>query len=765
MTTGGLVALQGGLPERPTGWEQLLRASVRPEFQVEVYLPEPGDPVLFGPTCAVAGCDARGLQRATGIRGYFCQAHAVMWRRDGAPPQAEWVRDGARDLRRARPATACTAVGCRRSAHAQGLCQPHYGHWRRAGRPALEAFIVDAPATRTGAAGCRVPGCAFPAVVGKELCDAHHKSFRWLSWHRGVGLEQYLAHLKDGRERGRPRFDLRVVGPIVALELGYALQCRKDTRGAAITPLIFGQVVRWLRERPVDSLLIGSDAAWARAAEERFAAGGRANPLAWVRYCRRVLARLRDERHEGEVWDWDTWPTDRVDVDGRYAHQKTRRIYFADIQPDWLRELAKRWARWRITTATKSPGSVAVSTSSLRTFTSWLADHDALPASPAEITRALLEDYRAHVHTLPVSPARRGGHLTALKVFLDDVRLHDWAPGLPANATYYRGEIPNVRNSLPRFVDEFVMGQLERDETLDRLPDLTTRTAVVILMETGLRSVDCLRLPFDPVTTDEAGAPYLRFYNHKLSREAIIPVSDRLVVQIRAQQQDLHERFPTPPPVLLPALRQNPDGQRPFLWSALNNRLRRWLADCDVRDAAGRPVRVTAHQFRHTVGTRMINNEVSLEIVQRMLDHGSPEMTARYATIKDQTLRREWERFQQRINIRGELIPLPDGAAMSDAAWALENLARAKQTLPNGYCGLPLQQTCPHPNACLTCDSFLTTAEFLPAHRDQLTRTEQLIAQAHADGRQRLVEMNEPVRLNLIRIIDGLESLEADDAS
>jgi hypothetical protein len=138
-------------------------------------------------------------------------------------------------------------------------------------------------------------------------------------------------------------------------------------------------------------------------------------------------------------------------------------------------------------------------------------------------------------------------------------------------------------------------------------------------------------------------------------------------------------------------------------------------------------------------------------------------MTARYATIKDQTLRREWERFQQRINVQGELIPLPQAEGMSDAAWALENLARAKQTLANGYCGLPLQQSCPHPNACLTCDSFLTTAEFLPAHRDQLTRTERLIAQAEADGRRRLVDMNEPVRLNLVRIIEGLEVLEDGD--
>jgi hypothetical protein len=167
------------------------------------------------------------------------------------------------------------------------------------------------------------------------------------------------------------------------------------------------------------------------------------------------------------------------------------------------------------------------------------------------------------------------------------------------------------------------------------------------------------------------------------------------------------------------------------------------------------------HQFRHTIGTRMINNDVPLPAIQRMLDHDSPEMTLRYARIKDQTLRREWEAYQQRITIRGEVIHLHPDGPLSDAAWALENLARAKQTLPNGYCGLPLQQTCPHPNACLTCDNFLTTVEFLPAHREQLARTEQLIASAQASGAQRLVEINEPVRINLIRIIEGLDTLPA----
>ncbi|MDQ3722904.1 MAG: hypothetical protein M3376_07535, partial [Actinomycetota bacterium] len=275
---------------------------------------------------------------------------------------------------------------------------------------------------------------------GGELCDAHHRSYAWLRWRRGdLDTERFLAHVHAGRKRTAPRFDLRGVSPVVALELGYALQCRHDQRGAAITPLIYGQVLRWLRDRPVDSILIGSDAAWAAAAEQRFPKSCRGNPLAWVRFCRSVLGRLRDERHGGDVWEWDTWPTSRIDPDGRYAHQPTRRIYFADIQPGWLRELAKRWARWRITTTTKSPASVAVSTSSLRRFTTWLAEHGALPATPSAITRTMLEDYRAHVHTLPVSAVRRNGLLTDLKVFLDDVRLHDWAPGLSANATYYRG--------------------------------------------------------------------------------------------------------------------------------------------------------------------------------------------------------------------------------------------------------------------------------------------------------------------------------------
>ena len=61
-----------------------------------------------------------------------------------------------------------------------------------------------------------------------------------------------------------------------------------------------------------------------------------------------------------------------------------------------------------------------------------------------------------------------------------------------------------------------------------------------------------------------------------------------------------------------------------------------------------------------------------------------------------------------------------------------QNLARAKMALPNGYCGLPLQKSCPHANACLTCDKFATDATFLPELQTQLARTNHLITERHA---------------------------------
>ncbi|WP_228011383.1 hypothetical protein [Nonomuraea phyllanthi] len=51
-------------------------------------------------------------------------------------------------------------------------------------------------------------------------------------------------------------------------------------------------------------------------------------------------------------------------------------------------------------------------------------------------------------------------------------------------------------------------------------------------------------------------------------------------------------------------------------------------------------------------------------------------------------------------------------------AEADQRIGRATQALPNGYCGLPVQPSCPHANACLSFSIF-TTPEFLLQHHQQ----------------------------------------------
>ena len=110
-----------------------------------------------------------------------------------------------------------------------------------------------------------------------------------------------------------------------------------------------------------------------------------------------------------------------------------------------------------------------------------------------------------------------------------------------------------------------------------------------------------------------------------------------------------------------------------------------------------------------------------------------------------------------KVNIKGERVAIDPEGPLAQAQWAKTRYGMATQTLPNGYCGLPLQRTCPHANACLTCPVFLTGPEFLPELREQQQRTLTLIDVSKSNGQARMVEMNQHVLANLNRMISEVE--------
>ena len=222
--------------------------------------------------------------------------------------------------------------------------------------------------------------------------------------------------------------------------------------------------------------------------------------------------------------------------------------------------------------------------------------------------------------------------------------------------------------------------------------------------------------------------------------------------------------WPGGSPWLFPGIAENPDGTKPYAHGTLSGQLGRWQERIGVKDETGQPVRVHAHQFRHTVGTRLINAGVPEHVIGKLLGHKSPRMTDRYAKIFDRTTREAFEAYQrQRVNIDGDATPYDPDALTADAEWVKHNINRIRDSLPNGYCGRPAQQDCPHPNACLTCPDFQTTPEFLDIHRRQAETNRKLIAHADHNGQFRLAENLRQVQASLERIIPALQAITEDD--
>ena len=161
--------------------------------------------------------------------------------------------------------------------------------------------------------------------------------------------------------------------------------------------------------------------------------------------------------------------------------------------------------------------------------------------------------------------------------------------------------------------------------------------------------------------------------------------------------------------------------------------LNRWLELCDIRDEHGDPVHLTPHQWRHTFASRLINRDVPQEVIRRparpRVDRDDRALRPDHRPNRPPAMGTGHQGQRQ-----GERVVIDPDGPLAQAQWAKTRYGIATQTLPHGYCGLPVQKSCPHANACLTCPVFLTGPEFLPELREHRGRTLTLIQTAETAG-------------------------------
>jgi site-specific recombinase XerD len=169
-----------------------------------------------------------------------------------------------------------------------------------------------------------------------------------------------------------------------------------------------------------------------------------------------------------------------------------------------LKELAKRWTRWRLITGLEAQTcyrGVRALTRISRFLTA------AGVTGPSGISRDVLERYLADLAAAMVGRRGRRDHIGQIATFLRDVHRHRWDTSLPESAVIFPEDYPRPGQRLPRAIAGHVMAHVEDPANLARQDNPAYRLITLILIRCGLRITDATAIPSGCVVRDADGSP------------------------------------------------------------------------------------------------------------------------------------------------------------------------------------------------------------------------------------------------------------------
>jgi integrase len=260
---------------------------------------------------------------------------------------------------------------------------------------------------------------------------------------------------------------------------------------------------------------------------------------------------------------------------------------------------------------------------------------------------------------------------------------------------------------------------------------------VILLRASGWRISDVLYLKLDTCLEQDGEKFWLvgdiqktRVLGHK------IPITKEVAAVILTQIEWVKQHYTpeeNPKQWLFPALKCKPgfaSSQRFIHGDPLNAKNVSRALDSLVKqyqlcDEAGNLFHFKLHAFRHTKGIELVNNGMSLLMVQQWMAHASPEMTLIYAKMLDETMRTQWEKAVQHGIVqfnegKPEYVPGKKMLTVMNEPQAFDpervRNYRANTKLPVGNCVKSPKLLCKFTELpCFHCPAYVLTPDDLPA--------------------------------------------------
>ena len=396
-------------------------------------------------------------------------------------------------------------------------------------------------------------------------------------------------------------------------------------------------------------------------------------------------------------------------------------------------------------------------------------------ASLKEFTNVDVDNYISYLRTTisektgkPLSYNVQKLHLDKLKSVIRWCQLHR-PDDVPKTEIFTGNEYTGVNRKLKiDFIPDDVVAQINEALRTEENPYL--KYGIIILQSTGMRIGDLLKFRIDCIKPHLISGYTIEWLQHKgRKNKAPMPVRSECVAAIDKLIEitsELREEADEKDKDTLMIWRV-PVGNGAGKVMQLNHvRFSDWfkkfIRDHDIKDANGEYYNLTSHQFRRTLGTDMLSKGTNLNVIQEVLGHSDPSVTKRfYADVKD----KERAEVFKNVGIIGNINQIQSSAFdnPSEFEWFKANKDKGA-CMCDGYCTKPVVdgKICERllkRQKCYTCSRYITTPEYLEAHKKHLANLEKQLEEGAIYG-EHYAEHFIPTIEVLKVIIKRLEELQ-----
>ncbi|WP_225840440.1 site-specific integrase [Streptomyces sp. NK08204] len=373
-------------------------------------------------------------------------------------------------------------------------------------------------------------------------------------------------------------------------------------------------------------------------------------------------------------------------------------------------------------------------------FGQWLGEHHPGIKIFADVTRQHCLDWIGHIAEAPAPTTgkplgvmSRIQRISGLSQFFRDTALWQY-DDVPGHTLIGAGDAPKYPQKVPRFIPEQDLDRLV--PAIDAIACPFQRAALLVARWSGARRTEIHRLPLDCLDRYPDGTARLRLSGRKTYKERVVPLHEDAA---EALQKVIDLRRPAP--------------ERPFTDERIGEEIRYlfmshgkllstyYLFETPIQAACkavglvrpgggggtGRGT-VSAHRFRHTVGTQLAERGAKLHTIMKVLGHTSVNMALVYAQISDQEVLRDYQAvLGPGATIAGLAADELRSGTLPDASvdWLKTNFFKTELEL--GRClRLPAEGPC-------ECDLYLREVR----HHTRIRTTTARTARSRADPRPR----------------------------